>query len=286
MMKKNRWIRAIALILCLSMLFCTENPIAARAEETSETASGTDQENGAEPAEAPADTGQENETENKKDQKKKVVVKGVFCTGSNWYMHIDDAKGTVKWTVGDKKILKIVKKSNKECTVKALRDGKTYVRANAKNMTVTFKVTVKSGKAFLKAWSKQWVEDYASDDISDKEKLIRASSYITTYGGFTYGNSSDPLVLLTKGYGTCVGGAKLLVYMCEAMGYKAKVRFAAKDKMSRYPQGVYFGENHYNVEVTVNGKKYYIDGTPGSQCTYLSTSKKPIHYEIFGEQVY
>lgn len=38
--------------------------------------------------------------------------------------------------------------------------------------------------------------------------------------------------------------------------------------------------------ILVNGKKYYIDGTPGSGCTYLSTSKKPIYYEIFGTWVY
>lgn len=285
-MKRNRWLRAVALVLCLSMLFCTEQPVNAQAEKTSEAVGEADQGNDAEHMETPGDTGQENDTGGKKDQKEKVVVKAVFCAGHNWWLHVNDAKGKVKWTVGDKKILKIVKKSNEECTVKALKDGKTYVRATAKNMAVTFKVTVKSGKAFIKAWSKQWAETYAADDMSDKEKLIFASSYLTTNGGFTYGNSSDPLVLLTKGYGTCVGGAKLLVYMCQAMGYKAKVRFAAKDKMSRYPQGVFFGEDHYNVEVTVNGKKYYIDGTPGSGCTYLSTSKKPIYYEIFGTRVY
>ena len=72
--------------------------------------------------------------------------------------------------------------------------------------------------------------------------------------------------------------AKILNYM----GYKAKCRFAAKDKMSRYPQGIMFGSDHHNVQVKVKGKTYYVDGNPGMPMVYLTTSKKPIYYEIGG----
>ncbi len=219
------------------------------------------------------DTGQE---------KEKSVVKAVFCAGSKGTLGIENARGAVKWSVGDKDILQIVKKTNKICRVRALKDGKTYVRATAKNITVTYKVSVKSGKAFVRAWCRLWAETHITDDMGYKDKLIIASSYITTFGTFSSGDTGDPLDLLTKGYGNCVAGGKLLVSMCQAMGFDAKLRFAAKDDMSRYPQGVVFASQHYNVEVMVNGRKYYIDGMPGSGFTYLSTARKPIYYAILG----
>lgn len=46
-----------------------------------------------------------------------------------------------------------------------------------------------------------------------------------------------------------------------------------------------FASKHYNVAVKVNGKKYYIDGMPGSGFTYLSTKKKPIYYAILGMEI-
>lgn len=200
-------------------------------------------------------------------------------------MGIENAEGAVKWSVGDKKILRIVKKTNKICDVRALKDGKTTVRAAARNTTVTYKVTVKSGKAFVRAWCSLWAERYITDDLGDKDRLIAASSYITTFGGFSSGEASEPEELLKNGTGNCVSGGRLLVAMCQTMGYKAKLRFAAKDDMSRYPQGVVFASQHYNVEVVANGRKYYIDGMPGGGFTYLSTKKKPVFYAVFGMEV-
>lgn len=124
----------------------------------------------------------------------------------------------------------------KICRVKALIDGKTSVKTSAKNITVTY-VTVKSGKAFVKAWCSLWAETHIIDDMDDKDKLIIASSYITTFGTFSVGETYEPEDLLNKGYGNCVSGGKLLVYMCRTMEYEARLRFAAKDDMSRYPQG-------------------------------------------------
>lgn len=233
-------------------------------------------------------TGMDDEEDRENDNEEKQetsVAKAVFCSGTKGRLLVENAKGAVTWSVGDKDILQIVKKTNKTCKIKALKDGKTIVRASAKNKTTTFKVTVKSGKEFVKAWCRLWVDTNITDDMSDKRKLVTASSYITSSGMFYAGDTYEPEDLLVKGYGNCVSGGKLLVSMCEAMGYAAKLRFAAKDDMSRYPLGVIFASQHYNVEVIVNGKKYYADGMPGCWFTYLSTSKKPIYYSIFGMPV-
>lgn len=265
--RRNRLARYIVLTLCIVMVLCTGSVPDIHAAAGQEPASGEPREDG---------TGQEGE---------KSVVKAVFCAGAKGTLGIENAEGSVKWSVDDGDILQIVKKTNKICRVKALKDGKTTVRASAKNITVTYKVTIKSGKAFVKAWCRLWAETHITDDMGDKDRLIIASSYITTFGAFSSGDTYEPEDLLNKGVGNCVSGGKLLVYMCQAMGYEAKLRFAAKDDMSRYPQGVIFASQHYNVEVRLNGRRYYIDGMPGSGFTYLSTGKKPIYYAVLGMPV-
>lgn len=186
-------------------------------------------------------------------------------------------KGPIKWSVSNKKIANIVSKNTKKCRVRLLKNGKATIKAKAKNVTLQFKITVKSGTAFTKAWCRQWVKDYITKKMSSKDKLIAASSFITASGIFRYGSTSKPEDVLSKKMGTCVSGGKLLVEMCKAMGFKAKLRFAAKDKMSRYPAFIRFASQHHNVEVKIKGKKYYIDGTPGSGVVYLCTSKKTVY---------
>jgi len=269
--KKNNLFRCIILVLCMSMVFCTGSVAYVHA--------AADQEPVQEPA---SEETLEDETE---QTERKTEAKIVMCAGKKENLFIENAKGSVKWSVGNKKILQILKQTNKKCRVKALKDGKTYVKASAQNGTITYKVTVKSGKAFVKAWCRLWTETCITDDMGDKEKLITASAFITSSGMFTYGDTYEPEDVLTEGIGTCVSGGRLLVYMCQAMGYEAKLRFAAKDDMSRYPSGVIFASQHYNVEVNVNGKKYYIDGTPGCGFVYLSTSKKPIYCQILGMEI-
>ncbi len=186
-------------------------------------------------------------------------------------------KSPIKWSVSNRKIVRIISKSNKKCKVRLLKNGKATIKAKAKNATLQLKITVKSGTAFTKAWCKQWVKDYITKDMSSKDKLIAASSFITASGIFRYGSTSKPEDVISKKMGTCVSGGKLLVEMCKAMGFKAKLRFAAKDKMSRYPAFIRFASQHHNVEVKIKGKKYYIDGTPGLGVVYLCTSKKTVY---------
>ena len=95
-------------------------------------------------------------------------------------------------------------------------------------------------------------------------------------GSLSYGSSYDAFDALAKGQGTCVSGNRLLVEILNTMGYPAELRFAAKDDMSRYPSNVIFYSDHHNVKVRIKGKTYYVDGTPGGLCVYLSSKKKPL----------
>lgn len=193
------------------------------------------------------------------------------------YMFTAQMKGKINWSVDNKKILKIYKKKNGICYVKMLKEGKAILIAKSKRDKYKFKLTIRSGDAFVKAWCRQWVKDNIRKDMNFKDKLILASAYVVSTN-FQYGNASKPEDVITNGVGTCVSGSKLVAAMCQAMGYKAKVRFAAEDNMSRYPAGVVFMKQHYNVEVTVKGRKYYIDGTPGTMGVYLSTKKEPLFW--------
>lgn len=69
------------------------------------------------------------------------------------------------------------------------------------------------------------------------------------------------------------------------MGFTAKLRFAAKDNMSRYPGGVVFASQHHNVKVKIGGKTYYVDGTPESMFVYLSSETEPVFFatSLFGD---
>ena len=109
-----------------------------------------------------------------------------------------------------------------------------------------------------------------------KEKLILASAYVVSNNN-SYGNTSEPEDVITTGVGNCVSGGKLVACLCQTMGFNAKVRFAANDDMSRYPANIVFMDQHHNVEVEVDGRKYYIDGTPGGMMFYLSTKKKTLY---------
>lgn len=201
----------------------------------------------------------------------------VIRKGYDYLIQPLEAEGSVEWSSSNENVIKFLSKHKKKCKIKALKDGRAELTAKADNITIRYKMVVKSGKEFFNAWCKQWVKDCIAEDMDFKEKLILASAYVVSNNN-SYGNTSEPEDVITSGVGNCVSGGRLVAGLCEAMGYDAKVRFAAGDDMSRYPAGVIFMEQHYNVEVTVDGRKYYIDGTPGSMMVYLSTKKKNLYY--------
>ncbi len=221
---------------------------------------------------------EQDSVETKRDRlPKSFAHNAVMRRGVKEDIKLAKISGFVKWSTSNKKVIKIVSKKKKKCIVHPLKNGKATITAKTKDIKIRFRITVKSGTAFVRAWCKQWVRDYITDDMSNRDKLICASAFLTVSGKFHYGNTSKPEDVISKRMGTCVSGGYLLVQMCKAMGFKAKLRFAAKDKMSRYPAGIVFASQHYNVEVKMKGKKYYVDGTPGVGTVYLCTSKKPIY---------
>lgn len=180
----------------------------------------------------------------------------------------------IKWKSSKPSIATVSKKG----TVKAKRIGTCTVAAKYKGKTYKCKIFVLSDEKYLNTWCKSMAKQIKYNYSSPYDRVLAATWYVNTH--FSYGRSSTPFEVLTAGKGTCVSANKLLVEMLKALGFKAKVRFAANDKMKRYPPGVIFGSDHHNVKVTIKGKTYYVDATPESGCIYMSTSKKNIYLEF------
>ena len=109
--------------------------------------------------------------------------------------------------------------------------------------------------------------------------MLSATSYVAK--NFDYGSAKTPLDVIKKGRGTCVSANKLLVEILKALGFKAEIRFASRDNMSRYPKGMIFMSHHHNVKVVIKGTTYIVDATPATGAFYMTTIKRPIYYEIY-----
>ena len=211
------------------------------------------------------------------------VTKGYFYVGGKMTLKLNNAGSQkVKWKSKNKKIAKV----NSKGKVTAKKTGTTYVTATCGGRKYKCKIIVLSDSKFLKKFCKEWVRTYITSEMTDYEKVLMAEYYVSQ--AFRYGStggSASAMDVLKKGKGTCYSGNKLLVALLKSMGFKAKLRFAAKDKMSRYPEGIIFFSQHYNVQVTIKGKKYYVDGTPESKALYMSSSKKPVFFMhcLFGD---
>lgn len=258
-MKQTFTKKVAAAVLVLGMLFCHAAPAAQVHAEVREATKWVD-------IRPP-------EKIKKPDAGNRTVSDVLLRLGDSCDLELEGAVGKVKWTVSNGRILKIISKSGQKCSVKPMHSGIAVVTAAAQNKSMKYIVTIRSDDEYAKAWSKRWVEDYISDDMDFKTKLLTASEYLCC-GEFRYGGSGEAADVITEKQGSCAGGANLLQTMYTAMGFKAKVRFAANDDMSRYPSNVIFYGMHFNVEVEVDGEKYYLDGTPGCGFVYLSSTDK------------
>ena len=203
----------------------------------------------------------------------KEETTGYFVPGDKAQLLIRGVpRSQVKWTSSKKSVAVVSKKG----VVTTKRTGKAVITGKYKSKVIRCRVIVYSEKKYLKEWAKNWVRENIEAKDDDFTRVLWASYYVSH--SFAYGSSNSPMEMLKKGKGTCYSGGKLLVVLLNTMGYKAKVRFAAKDDMSRYPGGITFGSRHYNVKVVIQGKNYYVDGTPGSGAVYLSSSKKPLYF--------
>ncbi len=179
-------------------------------------------------------------------------------------------KKKVTWRSTNKSIATVSKKGN----VTAKGEGKCFVTATCSKKTYKCKIIVQSNENFLKTYCNSLAGGIKKAYKSPYDRVIMAAIWVS--GSLSYGNSYGAFDALSKGQGTCVSGNQLLVEILKTMGYQAELRFAAKDDMSRYPENVIFYSNHHNVKVKIKGKTYYVDGTPGGLCVYLSSKKKPL----------
>lgn len=209
--------------------------------------------------------------EHTEEQKVELNYKRLYMVpGMKTKLKLKNAQGKIIWTSSRSSIVKV----NRQGMLTAKKIGQAIITAKNQNHQYKSKIYVQNKKAYMKSFIKEWVQ-YVDQKKSPYEKALTASYYVMT--SFAYGNHYNAEDLLATGNGTCKAGSDLVARLCNAMGIKAKVRFAAKDPMSRYPSNITFASQHYNVQLTIKGKRYYVDGNPGSMFMYLSSTKKPLY---------
>lgn len=202
----------------------------------------------------------------------------LFYVGGVYDLRLKNATAkNVKWKTSNKAIATV----NSKGRITAKKIGQCYIIAKYRGKQYKCKVTVLSDNRYLKTWCKMLAKLIKSKKLnkSPYNQVLAATSFVAK--NFDYGSAKTPLDVLKKGRGTCVSANKLLVELLKALGFKAEIRFAGRDKMSRYPKGIMFMNHHHNVKVVIKGTTYYVDGTPATGAFYMTTSKKPIYYEIY-----
>ena len=213
--------------------------------------------------------------------KKKVIPKiPLYVGGVKEFSFQGISSKKIKWSSSNPKVASVSKKG----LITGKKLGKAYIIAQYKNSKIKFQVKVLSPKKYTKATIKEIAKNIKKETKSPYLRVIYAAIMVSSKTAYGSG-SRNSFDVLTKRKGTCVSGNQLVADIIKAMGYKAKVRFAARDNMKRYPKGVYFYNQHHNVQVKIKGKTYYVDGTPGAGFVYLSSSKKPLFsaYNLYGE---
>lgn len=181
----------------------------------------------------------------------------------------------VKWSSTNKKVAKISSKGK----IHTLKKGKTVIIAKVGKKKYKCKVHVLSDKQYVTKWCKEFIKvQKISSFKNDFDKIIMASYGIDEL--FYYGKANGPKEVIWKGQGTCYSGGQLLVELLKHMGYEARVRSANNDSLDMFPDGVMPGFNRHNVEVIINGKKYYVESTPGSGVVYLCEAHKPLYFKM------
>ncbi len=204
----------------------------------------------------------------------KISCKIVMLKGKTQKVNYGSSFGTLQAKSSNKSIVKVTRTGKGKFKVKAQKNGSATVTFTSKTLSAKYKIVVASGNTFVNKWVKNAAKLLKNNYMSIKDQLLNVSTYIV--GNFTYANVYDTKTVISKMKGNCHSAGIVLAKIYKAMGYKATVRYAANDKMSRYPSNVHFGSQHYNVKVVAKGKTYYLDATPGSGVVYLSSSKKPL----------
>lgn len=258
--KKNLRV-IIALVACVSCLFGCLFFVTAQAQ-----------------AETQDQTDPQGQTQGQDQEQTQTVQKSsskiVMLKGTTQKVKYGSKFGTIKYTLSKKNIIKVTRTSKYRFKVKALKNGTVTVVFKSDKIYDKYKVTVSSGNKFVNKWTKNIANQIKKKTSDAKEQLILGSEYIV--GNFSYANVYDSTKVISKRKGNCYSAGKILAKIYNALGYKATVRYAVKDKKSRYPSNITFASEHYNVKVKAKGKTYYLDATPAMGFVYISSSKKPL----------
>lgn len=205
----------------------------------------------------------------------KVSSKIIMLKGETQNAKFSSDYGTLTAKTSNKGIVKVTRTGKSKFKIKARKNGTTTVTFSSKTFIGKYKIVVASGNSYVSKWTKNIASQIKASNKNVKDRLLMASSFIIS--NFSYANKNyDAKTTIMKRKGTCYSAGVLLVKIYKAMGYKATLRYAVNDNMSRYPSNITFGSQHYNVKVVVKGKTYYLDATPGMGFVYLSNSKKPL----------
>lgn len=179
----------------------------------------------------------------------------------------------------NKNVFKIASSGNGTIKIKGVSKGTAYLLAKQGSTVNVCTVVVDSGQSFVSRWVKVTANQIKSQYPSTEDRLVQASMLIIgqfDYGTVSYRNGLQDVIAQKKG--TCHSAGLVLAEIYKALGYEATVRSAIQDDMSRYPSGISFGSDHYNVRVVANKKTYYVDATPACGFAYLSSSSEPLRY--------
>ena len=124
--------------------------------------------------------------------------------------------------------------------------GVSVVTATVANNSFTITVTVKE-------YSSEYVEnilnDYIKSNVTNKDTLEKFRAITAFPARYPYnGAYYDYIDMVVFGGADCWGSSLLIQHLCEKVGIKSHVRFAARDPLT--------GSGHRNVAALINGKIY------------------------------
>lgn len=193
----------------------------------------------------------------------------VILKGRSLSYTCSNASGTVSWSSSNSGIVYPVTTGTNRCELKAINNGTATITARSGNTEEIFTVIVASGNDYVDKWVKNMARSVRLYTSDCETQLLLISQYLV--GNFAYGDVFDMQTVISTETGNCYSVGQVMVKIYNALGYKAEVRSAIHDDSSRYPSNMIMGSDHYNVKVTAGGRTYYLDASPQSGITYLSS---------------
>lgn len=127
----------------------------------------------------------------------------------------------------------------------------------------------KKSKTNYNKWRRQFMLSTAYTDMSTWE-IIHAAGYLISTGRYSGKGGSTGMQLWYGGNGTCVSGAKMMSDFMTDVGVKNKIKSAGKLKgpTDIFGMSLFYGSQHKNVRIKLEGRVYELNPQPGFQWPY------------------